>query len=107
MRIARLQLAGGSSTHACAHADGTYTLLEGDIFTSYSDTGVKVEGKLLAPIDPRAILCIGLNYRKHAEETKAELPKFPVLFMKAPNATQNPEDPIRLPRQLRSETVDY
>lgn len=107
MRIARLQLPTGSSTYAFSHADGTYTLMEGDLFTACSDTGVKVEGKLLAPIEPRAILCIGLNYRKHAEETKAEIPKYPVLFMKAPNVVQNPGDPILLPRKLRSDKVDY
>lgn len=81
--------------------------MEGDLFTACSDTGVKVEGKLLAPIEPRAVLCIGLNYRKHAEETKAEIPKYPVLFMKAPNVVQNPGDPILLPRKLRSDKVDY
>jgi 2-keto-4-pentenoate hydratase/2-oxohepta-3-ene-1,7-dioic acid hydratase in catechol pathway len=107
MRIARLQLDEGSTTYARLHPDGTYTLLEGDPFGPMSDTGIKIQGKLLAPIEPRAILCIGLNYRKHAEETKAPLPQYPVLFMKSPGAVQNPDDPILLPRKLRSDTVDY
>jgi 2-keto-4-pentenoate hydratase/2-oxohepta-3-ene-1,7-dioic acid hydratase in catechol pathway len=107
MRIARLQLAGGSSTYARQHPDGTFTLLEGDPFGAMTDTGLHVEGKLLAPVMPRAILCIGLNYRRHAEETKAPLPKHPVLFMKSPGAVQNPGDPILLPRKLRSDSVDY
>jgi 2-keto-4-pentenoate hydratase/2-oxohepta-3-ene-1,7-dioic acid hydratase in catechol pathway len=107
MRIARLQLAGGSSTYARQHPDGKFTLLEGTPLGPMSDSGVHVEGKLLAPIEPRAILCIGLNYRRHAEETKAPLPKYPVLFMKSPGAVQNPEDPILLPRALRSDSVDY
>ena len=94
-------------SNAQAYVDGTYTILEGDVFTACSDTGVKVDGKLLAPINPSAILCIGLNYRKHAEETKATLPKFPVVFMKMPSAVQNPGDPIFLPRKLRSDSVDY
>jgi len=63
--------------------------------------------QLLAPIDPAAILCIGLNYRKHAEETGAELPEYPVLFMKNPAALQHPNRPIFLPRHLRSDKVDY
>jgi 2-keto-4-pentenoate hydratase/2-oxohepta-3-ene-1,7-dioic acid hydratase in catechol pathway len=63
--------------------------------------------KLLAPVAPTAILCIGLNYRKHAEETKAKIPEYPVLFMKTPAAVQNPNDPIVLPRALRSNEVDY
>ncbi len=107
MRIARLQLDAGTSTYARLHPDGTYTLLEGTPFTTMTDSGVRVEGKLLAPVEPRAIFCIGLNYRKHAEETKAPLPKFPVLFMKSPGAVQNPGDPILLPRKLRSDSVDY
>jgi 2-keto-4-pentenoate hydratase/2-oxohepta-3-ene-1,7-dioic acid hydratase in catechol pathway len=107
MRIARLQLAGGSSVLAHAHADGTFTALDGSLFGGLQDTGVHVEGKPLAPLEPRAIFCIGLNYRKHAEETKAALPQFPVLFMKSPGAVQNPHDPIVLPRKLRSDKVDY
>ena len=64
-------------------------------------------GKLLAPIEPAVFLCIGLNYRRHAEECKATLPQFPVLFMKTAAAVQNPGDPIVLPRKLRSDEVDY
>jgi 2-keto-4-pentenoate hydratase/2-oxohepta-3-ene-1,7-dioic acid hydratase in catechol pathway len=107
MRIARLQLPAGSTTYARYHDDGTFTALEGSLFSAMSDSGIRVEGKLLAPVDPRAILCIGLNYRKHAEETKAQIPQNPVLFMKSPGAVQNPEDPILLPRTLRSDSVDY
>ena len=107
MRIARLQLPAGSTTYARYHDDGTFTVLEGNPFDVMSDSGVRVEGKLLSPVDPRAILCVGLNYRKHAEETNAPLPPNPVLFMKSPGAVQNPEDPILLPRTLRSDSVDY
>jgi len=56
---------------------------------------------------PAAILAIGLNYRRHAEETGAGVPTHPVLFMKMPGAVQNPGDPIVLPRWLRSDKVDY
>ncbi len=63
--------------------------------------------KILAPVAPVAILGIGLNYRKHAEEAKAPIPEHPVLFMKAVSAIQNPSDPIMLPRRLRSNEVDF
>jgi 2-keto-4-pentenoate hydratase/2-oxohepta-3-ene-1,7-dioic acid hydratase in catechol pathway len=63
--------------------------------------------KVLAPIAPSNILCIGLTYRHHAEESKLAIPEFPVLFMKHTGAVQNPGDPILLPRHLRSEEVDY
>lgn len=107
MRIARLLLNDGTTTFAREHADGSRTVLTGDLFSGVEDTGVHVQGKLLTPVEPRAILCIGLNYTRHAEETKAQLPKYPVLFMKSPGAAQNPDDPILLPRKLRSEKVDY
>lgn len=107
MRIARLQLEDGTSTLVQVHPDGTFTCLSGDLFTGLTDTGVRVSGRPLAPLEPRAILCIGLNYRKHAEETKAALPEHPVLFMKSPGAVQHPEAPIFLPRKLRSDSVDY
>ena len=63
--------------------------------------------QLLTPIDFRCIYAVGHNYREHAQETGAEVPKHPVIFMKAPTAVQNPGDPIVIPRFLRSDKVDY
>lgn len=52
-----------------------------------------------APIArPHQILCIGLNYRRHAEETGAEIPPEPILFTKAPNTLVGPHDDVRIPR---------
>ncbi len=107
MRIARLQLSDGSITLARQHAGGNFTRLSGDLFGTLGDTGEAVNGKLLAPLQPAAILCIGLNYKKHAAETNKPEPKFPVVFMKLPGAVQNPGDPILLPRRMRSNAVDY
>jgi 2-keto-4-pentenoate hydratase/2-oxohepta-3-ene-1,7-dioic acid hydratase in catechol pathway len=107
MRIARLQLPNHSITHARQHDGGNFTRLTGGPFGPFTETGEAVTGKLLAPIVPSAILCIGLNYRKHAAESNSPLPKFPVLFVKSAGAVQNPDDPIFLPRRLRSDKVDY
>jgi 2-keto-4-pentenoate hydratase/2-oxohepta-3-ene-1,7-dioic acid hydratase in catechol pathway len=63
--------------------------------------------KLLAPVVPTAIWCIGLNYRQHAAETHAKIPEYPILFAKGLNAVQNPGDPIEIPTRLRSDEVDY
>ncbi len=63
--------------------------------------------KLLAPLLPAELLAIGLNYRRHAEETGAKIPEQPVLFVKGRNCVQNPEDPIEIPTALPSSEVDY
>ena len=63
--------------------------------------------RLLTPIDFRCIYAVGLNYRAHVEETGMDVPKHPMVFMKAPTAIQNPGDPIVIPRFLRSDKVDY
>jgi 2-keto-4-pentenoate hydratase/2-oxohepta-3-ene-1,7-dioic acid hydratase in catechol pathway len=64
------------------------------------------EVKLLCPIDkPRKILCIGLNYRDHAIETKAPIPDEPIVFCKMPTAMIGPNEPIVLPKV--SNSVDY
>ena len=108
MRIVRFLDAAGATKFGCQQADGSTTLISGDILGDYQDTGVAADVcKLLAPIAPATVLCIGLNYRKHAEEGKQAIPEHPVLFMKMPSTVQNPGDPILLPRQLRSDSVDY
>jgi 2-keto-4-pentenoate hydratase/2-oxohepta-3-ene-1,7-dioic acid hydratase in catechol pathway len=50
------------------------------------------------PIRPGKIVCIGLNYRDHAEETGAALPTEPVLFLKAPDTVVGPYDDVLVPR---------
>ena len=47
---------------------------------------------------PGKIVCIGLNYSDHAEETGADKPAEPVLFMKAPNTVIGPDDQVLIPR---------
>ena len=107
MKIARLELEDKTVCHAIAQPDGGYTRADGDIFTGLADSGARVQGKLLAPIQPTDILCIGLNYQKHAEEGGAKLPENPVLFFKSSTSVQHPDDPIILPRKLPSDKVDY
>lgn len=87
---------------------GEWVRLDGDPFgvATRTQTAAAID-KLLAPVVPTQILCIGLNYRRHAAEVGAKLPEHPVLFVKGPNAVQNPFDPIVLPRTLRSDEVDY
>lgn len=108
MKIIRYQDAGGKLHYAQQHADGRATRLEGELLGQLKDTGQKADvAKLLAPLEPRDIICIGLNYRRHAAEGNQAIPEFPVVFMKNSGTLQNPGDPIVLPRRLRSDAVDY
>lgn len=61
---------------------------------------------LLAPIPrPPKVICVGLNYRDHAEESKMEIPSAPTIFNKFPTAIIGPGAPVVLPRN--SEKPDY
>ncbi|MCX7799822.1 MAG: fumarylacetoacetate hydrolase family protein [Fimbriimonadales bacterium] len=82
--------------------------IEGSLFADWSPTGRTDRiAKLLAPVQPPLIVGIGLNYRRHAEETGGKPPEWPVVFYKSPASLQNPGDPIRLPRRIPTEEVDY
>ena len=66
----------------------------------------QITGTLLAPIpQPGKVLCIGLNYRDHAEETGMPFPDEPVCFSKFSSAVTGPEHPIRIPAIAKE--VDY
>jgi len=49
-------------------------------------------------VSPGKIVCIGLNYRDHAEETRAEIPAEPVVFMKDASTIVGPHDTVYIPR---------
>ena len=63
------------------------------------------EVDVLAPVDPSKIVCIGLNYADHAEESGKEPPERPMLFMKGPNTVAGHGDTITLP--AGKERVDW
>lgn len=108
MRIIRFLDSVDDIHFGAQQSDGSVLRIQGDIFGSYTVTHQKVAvKKILAPVVPPAILCIGLNYRKHAAETGAKIPDFPVLFIKNPAAIQNPDDPVEIPTALASTKVDY
>jgi 2-keto-4-pentenoate hydratase/2-oxohepta-3-ene-1,7-dioic acid hydratase in catechol pathway len=54
---------------------------------------------------PSKIICIGLNYRDHAAESGAEIPREPVVFMKATTSLVGPNDPVVIPRN--AEKLDW
>ncbi len=108
MKIIRYSDSSGQIHHAAQQSGGSALVIDGDLFGSYSVSDRKADvAKLLAPVEPRAILCIGLNYKFHAEESGMAIPENPILFIKNPAAVQNPSDPILLPTHLVSDSVDY
>lgn len=61
--------------------------------------------KILPPVYPSKIVCVGLNYRDHARELQMDLPDEPVLFIKPASSIIGPSDPIIYPSS--SKEVDY
>jgi 2-keto-4-pentenoate hydratase/2-oxohepta-3-ene-1,7-dioic acid hydratase in catechol pathway len=54
--------------------------------------------RLLAPVEPGKVVCVGRNYAAHAAELGNEIPKEPLIFLKPPSAIVGPNDPIVLTR---------
>ena len=100
-----------------------YGTLTNDIIKSYKgnpfdSSEVKLEGlqldghsynlkdvRLLAPCTPSKVICLGLNYRPHANEIQMNLPEVPLLFLKPATAVVGPEDEIVFPANYTR--VDY
>jgi 2-keto-4-pentenoate hydratase/2-oxohepta-3-ene-1,7-dioic acid hydratase in catechol pathway len=62
--------------------------------------------RLLAPVSPSKIVCIGRNYREHAKELNHPVPTEPLIFLKPPSAVLAPGDTILRPVSL-SQRVDH
>lgn len=107
MRIARIKTAG--QTRYAVVEQESYRLIDGDLFGSYAVTDNRVpmaDARLLPPADPRQIVAIGANYKKHVEESGKDLPDHPLVFIKTPNTLVADGDPIVLPSMAPDE-VDY
>lgn len=109
MRIVRFLDDSGQVLLGRLLPDGTASILEGELLGALRDTGRRVAvGALRCPLEPVAILGIGLNYRDHARETGQPLPEQPVLFMKNPAAAWHPDAPILLrPEFVERPEVDF
>lgn len=94
-----------------------YGIVEGEQLSPCAGdpfSGLKKEGKpmelrsikLLSPIAPPNVICVGLNYKRHADEAKQPYPPKPLLFMKPTTAVRGPGDPIVLPLH-NPDKIDY
>lgn len=83
-------------------------LVEGDLFGEYrrlEATTILSNVKLLAPVKPSKIICLGRNYVEHAKERGVEIPESPILFMKPPSAIISNNEKIILP--VQSQQVEH
>ena len=89
-----------------------YGILEGEKvqeisaapWTEWSGTGrsfPRTSVRLLAPVEPRKIVCVGRNYSAHAAELGNDVPKEPLIFLKPPTSIVGPSDAIVLPSYSR------
>lgn len=84
--------------------DDKVGILEGSPFGEYfrQDATLTLEEvKLLPPVSPTKIICVGRNYVAHAKEHDAEVPEVPLLFLKPPSSVIGHGDTILLPPQSR------
>jgi 2-keto-4-pentenoate hydratase/2-oxohepta-3-ene-1,7-dioic acid hydratase in catechol pathway len=82
--------------------------LEGNIFGEFrrEEASIPLEDvRLLSPIMPGKIICVGRNYAAHAKELGNEVPEVPLLFFKPPSSVIGPGETIFLPPQ--SQRVDH
>jgi 2-keto-4-pentenoate hydratase/2-oxohepta-3-ene-1,7-dioic acid hydratase in catechol pathway len=61
--------------------------------------------RLLAPILPSKVVCLGKNYAAHATEFGGEVPEEPLVFLKPSTSVSGPGDPIPLPRSATVSTM--
>jgi 2-keto-4-pentenoate hydratase/2-oxohepta-3-ene-1,7-dioic acid hydratase in catechol pathway len=103
-RIYRIEWRGES--RYAVERGGALSLVRGDIFGQYEAAEQVATGsgvtftpqvRVLAPVVPRKIVAIGLNYKDHAAEQGKPLPVEPMIFLKPSTAVIAPGDPIRLP----------
>ena len=109
MRIIRFEDKAGKVQYGRVTSSDTHDTAEtlsGDLFTGLTPTGTTAAvARLLPPVAPTNILCIGLNYRRHAIESNMVIPERPVLFIKPTSTVIGSSDAITLPAD--SDEVDY
>jgi 2-keto-4-pentenoate hydratase/2-oxohepta-3-ene-1,7-dioic acid hydratase in catechol pathway len=107
MRVCRVEVEGRSWFAEAAERDA-FELLTGAPWLGATRLGRTVaqnDARLLAPVAPSKVVCVGHNYAAHANELGVSIPGEPLLFLKAPSALIGPRDAIV--RAPESERVDY
>lgn len=106
MRIARIESESGLVHARIAGAEAE--LFDGVPWEGGQPTGTRTtfnEAMLRAPVSPSKVVCIGRNYAAHARELGHDVPKAPLLFLKAPSAITSHGGVVVLPKE--SERVEH
>ncbi len=108
MRVFRcVQSEGGPPVHCIPLPNGNWEEVRREGL-SFLPTGKPVRPlRFLTPIAPSAVFCIGVNYASHAKEFGHVQQAWPTTFMKSPASVVASGETVRLPRQLRSDKVDF
>lgn len=103
MKFVRLQADNGIKYGILE--DETIRVIEGEIFNSEYRLTEEIiplqRAKLLAPCLPGKVLCVGLNYKEHAEEVGFALPEKPLIFLKSTSSINDPEGEIIYPPETQ------
>jgi 2-keto-4-pentenoate hydratase/2-oxohepta-3-ene-1,7-dioic acid hydratase in catechol pathway len=108
MRLVRFRFGDRIATGAVDEGSQAIRVLAGTFFEQPLPTGEEVpldDVRLLAPVLPSKIVCLGKNYAAHAAEFGGDVPDEPLLFLKPSTAVIGPADTIPLPSI--SNRVDY
>ncbi|KUO64117.1 MAG: hypothetical protein APF84_08390 [Gracilibacter sp. BRH_c7a] len=104
MRYVRFETRAGEKKYGVL-SDDKIKVIQGSIFEDHSITEEAYPlytVKLLAPVEPTKILCIGLNYVDHAKEFGKPVPDEPLLFLKPSTSVIGPEEKIIYPPQTQN-----
>jgi len=99
MKIVRVDTKTDDITYGGVEPEGI-RLYRGSPFVAWEPTETVVDweaARLLAPVIPTKIVCVGRNYVGHAEEMGNEVPEQPLLFLKPPTTVIGPMQQIRYP----------
>ena len=108
MKITRCRTTDDQIVYTSVDDDGTARTLAGDLLAGFRVTERHVDvAQRLAPFEPRQVIGIGLNYKRHAAESGMTPPAYPVVFHKTLNAVQGPDAPIVLPPGGSCQKTDY
>jgi 2-keto-4-pentenoate hydratase/2-oxohepta-3-ene-1,7-dioic acid hydratase in catechol pathway len=107
MKIVRVDSEVDDITYGAVEPEGI-RIHRGTPFVAWEPTETVVpwdRARLLAPVIPTKVVCVGKNYVEHAEEMGSEVPERPLIFLKPPTTVIGPLQPIRVPPD--TEQIDH